>query len=152
MVAIRVTIIALTFVLLGSAVAQGTNGVEQRVNEVTQQWAELLNQGDAPAFADLHTDDALVRHASGAYNDGSQEIRAWAQGAYDSGIRFEAVAAEAGSLGEDVAFGRGTWAASSEAGQLLMNGEWIAVYNLIDGEWKIFRLFSGSLPLPEQDG
>ena len=127
---------------------------DQDVHALSSRWAELYNQGDFQGVADLCTEDGIVFNVNGRADVGRQAI-------YDSialalrepmdQVTIEVTTEEAEVFG-DKAYGMGSYVFSAPDGSIRMQGTYMAISKLIDGEWKLHRhIVNRLLPKPEAD-
>jgi uncharacterized protein (TIGR02246 family) len=139
------TIVAMVVGMAGlSAVS-----AQESIDPVVTQWQDRFNAGDAAGVADLYTPDGVLRHASAEVDRGHEEIEAWAAESIAAGLTFTVTPTEWEELSDTVASGLASWSAATADGTVVAAGEIIGVYTWVDGEWKIHRHFSGTVPAVE---
>jgi uncharacterized protein (TIGR02246 family) len=149
----RLAVFAALILALGLVLAQDQD--EEAIDGLRQEWADLFNEGDAEAIAELYTEDAIVYDAVGQVYEGRDAIQAYQQGNFDAGFTvssFEALETEV--LGDTAyAISRFTFATAA--------GESLGIYRMDilrrqDGQWRIHRLIANMImpaqEMPEENG
>ncbi len=127
--------------------------VQEAVHDLASRWAELYNADDLVGVANLYTEDAIVVNMNGRRDIGREAIYVGLATPMpeplDQGI-IEVITEEAEVLG-DTANGLGTfifWA--PDGATVMMQGTYVAVSKLVDGEWKMHRhVVNLLMPEPE---
>lgn len=131
--------------------AEGHNG--DALRELGNRWAELYNAGDFQAVADLYTEDAIVVNFDGRYDVGRQAIYEGLAEPLpepmDQGTIV--VTTEEVEIFGDTAYGMGTYVLSAPDGTTMMQGSFVTIDKLVDGEWKMHRhVINMLMPEPEE--
>ena len=129
--------------------------VQEAVYDLASRWAELYNADDLVGVANLYTEDAIVVNMNGRRDIGREAIYAGLATPMpeplDQGI-IEVITEEAEVLG-DTANGMGTfifWAPDGTT--VFMQGTYVAISKLVDGEWKMHRhVVNLLMPEPEAE-
>ncbi len=139
--------------LLVATIAFAQGDAEQALREIPDRWAELFNQGDLEAVAQLYTEDAVFIDVFGVFEgrDGIVEGLATKLPVQPGEARMDVTTDEVEVFG-DVAFMTGQYEISALDGSPLMQGNWLAIIELVDGEWLMHRHMTNMLmPPPEAD-
>jgi uncharacterized protein (TIGR02246 family) len=112
-------------------------------------FVDLLNKGDATGLANCYTTDALLMMPNAPSIKGRSNIQA---------AMLEFIKSDATKMSvqinnvwgeEDALISEGTMTFSTQAGKLVDQCKYIAVYKKEDGRWKMFRdCYNSDLPLP----
>jgi uncharacterized protein (TIGR02246 family) len=126
----------------------------QALGDLGHRWAELFNEGDFQGVADLYTEDAIVVNFDGRADEGREAIHeGLAQPLpepLDQGTI--AVTTEEAEVFGDTAYGMGEYVLSAPDGSVMMQGTYVAISKLVDGEWKMHRhVVNMLMPEPEAD-
>lgn len=134
------------------AVAQGDAG--DALRELGNRWAELYNAGDFQGVADLYTEDAIVINFDGRADVGRQAIYEGLTEPLpepmDQGTIV--VLTDEVEVFGDMAYGLGRYVHSGPDGTVFIQGSFMTIDKLVDGEWKMHRhLINMLMPEPETD-
>lgn len=123
----------------------------QAVYALSSRWAELYNQGDFQGVADLYTEDGIFANALGRF-EGREAIREHFAGPKQvEGATINPATDEVEIFG-DTAYGMGTYVHSAPDGSTIMQGAWLGISKLVDGEWKMHRhIVNMLMPEPKAD-
>lgn len=132
------------------ALAQGDAG--DALRQLTDRWAELYNAGDFQGVADLYTEDAIVVNFDGRTNVGRQAIyeglAAPLPEPMDQGTI--AITTEELKVFGEMAYGMGTYVHAAADGSVMIQGSWMTIDKLVDGEWMMHRhIVNMLMPEPE---
>jgi uncharacterized protein (TIGR02246 family) len=139
--------------LFAAAFAFAQGDADGVVRGMADRWAASFNEGDYQAVADLYTADAIFADAFGRF-EGQEEIL---EGLATKlpvpvGEATIDISTEEVEIYDDVASSTGSYAISVADGSTMMQGSWLAVSKLVDGEWKMYRhVASMLLPPPEPE-
>lgn len=128
--------------------------VEEAVYALSTRWAELYNQDDFQGVAELYTEDAIVVNFNGRADEGREAIHEGIAQPMpeplDQGTI--AVTTEEAEVFGDTAYGMGEYVLSAPDGSIMMQGTFMAISKLVDGEWKMHRhIVNLLMPEPEAD-
>ena len=113
---------------------------EAAVKASAQNWEAGWNAGDGAAIAALYTQDATVMPPASEPVQGREAIQAFWQAAIDAtpGSTEDLETVHVQVLG-DTAIEVGTYTNAGPDGEHLDHGKFVAVWQKVDGEWKIAR-------------
>jgi ketosteroid isomerase-like protein len=120
--------------------AQGD--AESAAGGLTERWSELFNEGDYGALANLYTEDAVFSNGAGLF-EGRAAIREhFASTATGEGSAIRITSDEVINF-DDAVYAMGTYVVTAPDGSTtLMQGAWMSIAKLVDGERKIHRHLS----------
>jgi uncharacterized protein (TIGR02246 family) len=130
--------------------AQGD--AERAIGDLNDRWMELFNEGDYGSIVNLYTEDALFANPAGLH-EGHEAILQHFEGpatVEGSTIQVETDEVE---IFDDTAYAMGTYVVTAPDGSAtLMQGAWMTIYEVVDGEWKLHRHHVHlMMPQPEAD-
>ena len=120
--------------------------VTGKINALVDRQTNLLVKRDAAGLAGLFTVDAVYATASGEVFAGRDKIKDYYSQTIPALGEFtrQSAADEIHAIGTGAwARGHGTTAVKTNEGVSELKDHWIAVYELVDGEWKVRALSLG---------
>ena len=132
--------------------AQGDAG--DALRDLGNRWAELYNAEDFQGVADLYTEDAILVNFTGATNVGRAAIfESFTQPVPPPMDQTTVVVmTDEIEVFGDTAYGMGTYAHSLPDGSVVLQGSYIVIGKLVDGQWKMHRhLVNMLMPEPAAD-
>jgi uncharacterized protein (TIGR02246 family) len=113
---------------------------EAAVKAAAQAWEAGWNAGDAAAIAAVYTEDATVMPPESEPVQGREAIQAFWQAAIDAtpNTTEELETVHVQVLG-DTAIEVGSYTNTGPGGEHLDHGKFVAIWQKVDGEWKIAR-------------
>lgn len=128
-------------------IASAVPTIHFAIEAANEQFMRVFRHGDAARLAGLYTQDAQLLPPGGPVAAGWEAIRAFWQGAMDSGIaaaQLEIVEVEDhGSTAIEVS----RYTLLGPGAQVLDQGKYIVVWKLERGQWKLHRdIFNSSGP------
>ncbi|HXX10261.1 MAG TPA: SgcJ/EcaC family oxidoreductase [Burkholderiales bacterium] len=146
---VRVGFFVLLLAWTCTVAAQGN--VRPAIEGSNGKWVDALSRGDANGIAALYTETAKLLPANGDVVSGRQEIQKYWQGAITSGFKTVTLTTvEVESCG-DTAYEVGTWTVPGEGGKVLDKGDYIVIWKLQGGQWKLHRdTWTTNTPAPGQ--
>ena len=122
------------------------------IENTRQQWVDRYNQGDAAGVADLYAEDVQAVTETGETFEGPQELQEWLQGSLDAGATNVVIIPTDTRLFGDVAYDLGTYAYTTDDGQMVDQGHYLVILERTDGEWRITRQMVTSTQPQEGEG
>jgi uncharacterized protein (TIGR02246 family) len=138
-------------VISWASVAAAQGNVRAAIEESNGRWVEALSRGDAAAIAGLYTQTAQLLPANGNVVSGRAEIQKYWQGAISAGFKAVTLTTvEVDSCG-NTAYEVGKWTVPGEGGKVLDAGDYIVIWKLQEGQWKLHRdTWTTNSPAPGQ--
>ncbi len=118
-------------------------------NDVTNALASAFTRGDIEACAALYTDDAAILSENAHSVRGKKAIRAFFKDQVARDILFS-TDSEVSLVQGDLAMDQGTYRVrDTRRGMDVEYGEYLNVWRLIDGQWRVFRSMYNVTMAPE---
>jgi uncharacterized protein (TIGR02246 family) len=121
---------------------------------LANDWETHFNMHDASMVADFHTDDGVFSGAFGGFGKDREQIVAWLEGLVARSPTTSMETTDQIVIGKD-GVARGSWrldGTSPEGNAVTNHGNWMGLYEQVDGEWKLewltSNLDSQDQPLP----
>jgi ketosteroid isomerase-like protein len=138
----------------GFVLAQGDRdlaALEAWVADEGQRYLELYADGDIEGIVEVFSDDFRMRDVTGDVYVGRDAYVAVVGGYHEAGARLSAEGPhDLGFLADDVAFSIWSWTFSTDAGDVLAEGESLYLYHRAgDGAWEWVMQFSAPM-VPEE--
>jgi uncharacterized protein (TIGR02246 family) len=140
-----------TMLSLGFALAQPED--EAAVRQAIQQYAVAYSAGDAPAVAELFTEDAVFVTPDGVAIEGRPTLRSMFQEHFAAGaLQLTIDDVDTVVIG-DVAYSMTRWSGATDEGEVVVGGYGLVILAQVDGAWKWHRHVANMiLPDPEGNG
>jgi len=121
------------------ALAQGDAGDAPR--GLGNRWAESYNAGDFQGVADRYTEDAIVVNFDGVADVGREAIYAGIAEPLPEPMGQDTIVVntEEVEIFGDMAYGMATYVHSAPDGTVMIQGSFMTIDKLVDGEWKMHR-------------
>lgn len=114
-------------------------------------WNDALAAGDVEPIVNLYAEDAMILPPNSDPVTGRAAIRGFWLASMEMAPGGSITSVEGESDG-GLAFERGTYVAEDAEGNEVDRGKYIAVWKLVDGDWKISRdIWNSSVPSPGEE-
>ncbi|MFM0140206.1 YybH family protein [Caballeronia grimmiae] len=116
-----------------------------------KRFEQAVARGDAPALADLYTENAELLPANGQVVNGRAAITKFWQAGMDSGFKSVKLTSVEVEPHGDTAYEVGKWAAPGEDGKVNDAGDYIVIWKRTNGQWKLHRdIWTTNSPPPKR--
>lgn len=116
-----------------------TTGARAATAETNQNFARMIEQGDASEVGSLYTNDAQLIPPGGEVVKGKPAIQAFWAGVIKMGIRRVDLTTAELDEGDDTAIEVGSGKLFTAAGDQIDEVKYIVVWKLVGEQWKIHR-------------
>jgi ketosteroid isomerase-like protein len=122
--------------------------IHDAISEANEKLMAKFKSGDTAGIGELYTADGQVMPPNSAAVAGREDIRAFWQSLWDSGVR-EIKLNEGDVEGcDDMAAEISSFELLGKNGQTIDRGKYIVIWKVENGDWKLHRdLFNSDLPV-----
>jgi ketosteroid isomerase-like protein len=121
--------------------------VHDAISNANAKLMTKFRRGEAASIGELYTEDGQVMPPNGASVTGREDISAFWQGLWDSGVKK--ITLHEGDIEgcDDMAAEVSTFELFGEDGQTIDRGKYIVIWKEKNGEWQLHRdIFNSDLP------
>jgi ketosteroid isomerase-like protein len=125
------------------------NALHDKISEANAKLMTRFRSGDTANIGELYTEDGRVMPPNSSAVVGREDIRAFWQSLWKSGVR-EIILNEGNVEGcGDMATEVSTFELVGKDGQTIDRGKYIVIWKSQNGDWKLHRdIFNSDLPAP----
>jgi uncharacterized protein (TIGR02246 family) len=137
-----VVLIAALFLGAGALAQNGADQptqeeLEQTLENLTTRYEETWAQGNWEEVANFYSEDAWVSWPTSTVTVGREAIVSYQTSGEQTEAALEITTEEVMMAGEDTPLARGSYRSVAPDGTTVSQGNWMVVYEIVDGEWYV---------------